>query len=287
MQRIEIPVIDGEHLVAHHFAADAASRKGVSVIVGSAAAAPQSYYRGFCEFLAAKGFDAFSFDFRGIAQSQVKPLRQYHDTGFFAWATHDYPAMIDYVKQALPTQPLHIVGHSVGGWMPGFTRAAHQVDGILGVAALSGHWRLMARPHRYLHALAWYLLTPLSIRLFGYWPGVVGLGRDAPAGLGRDFAWCAKRPSFIFDAPQIDAASNVRRFTGRLHLLQIADDPWGTPESVSHLHEQFVNARHREIEPIRPSDFGVKAIGHLGFFRHEHRQTLWPHALQRLQALLD
>jgi predicted alpha/beta hydrolase len=285
MQSIRISVVENDSLVATHFVPPAAARN-ISVIVGSAAGAPQTYYQSFCEYLSAQGFDVWSFDFRGIGQSQTRPLKSYRDIGFFAWANHDYPAVIEHVKSQSPNQPLCIIGHSVGGWMPAFTRASHHLHGILGVAAMSGHWRLMAAPERYLHLLAWYALVPLSTRLFGYWPKAVGLGRDVSAGLARDFAYCAKRKNFIFDAPQIGAADNVRAFKGVAHLLQMSDDPWGTPAAVGALAQQFTMAKSVKVERIDGHALGVGPIGHLNFFRREHRETLWPHALQRLNELI-
>ncbi|MGQ0682191.1 MAG: alpha/beta fold hydrolase, partial [Bradyrhizobium sp.] len=39
-----------------------------------------------------------------------------------------------------------------------------------------------------------------------------------------------------------------------------------------------------DIVSISPNDIGVKKIGHMGFFRVEHRDTLWRGAAEWLQA---
>lgn len=281
---IRIAVDGDDALTAHRFDAAPATRRGRSVIVGPATAVAQTYYFKFCAYLAEQGFDVLTFDYRSVGQSKLRPIREYADIGFSDWAEHDYPAVIEYMHTAFSGQPLYIVGHSVGGWMPGATRASHRIDGLLGIAALSAYWPLMARPHRYGHWLIWNTLVPATTKLLGYWPGWAGLKHDLPATLGREFAQWAQLPGFLFDAPQFDARGNAARFTGHLHLYQIADDAWGTPEAVSALQAHYPNAASNVMETLQPADFGAKAIGHLDFFRSVHRDTLWPHALNRLQG---
>lgn len=284
MEPLRLALPGGDALIAHLYRAVPERRRARSVVVAPATAAPQTYYAPFCRYLAEQGFDVIGFDFRGVAQSRLRPIRDYADVGFSDWAMQDYPAVIAHLHGLFPDQPLYIVGHSVGGWMPGVTPASADIDGILGVAALSAYWPLMARPHRYGHWLAWHVLVPASTALFGRWPGWAGLKHDLPAKLGREFSVWAKDPEFVFGARQFDARGNARAFRGHMHLLQIADDPWGTPAAVRALLEHYPNARSRMMETLRPADFGTGAIGHLGFFHSRHRETLWPHALACLDA---
>lgn len=284
MDMIQIAVDGNDYLIAHIFPAAVDKKRGRSVIVGPATAVAQTYYIKFCAYLAEQGFDVLSFDFRGIGQSVNRSIRDYGNVGFSDWAESDYPAVIEFMHAQFPGQPLYIVGHSVGGWMPGATRASHRIDGILGVAALSAYWPLMARPYRYGHWLTWHVVVPLTTSLFGYWPGWAGLKMDVSRKLAREFSQWAKSPGFVFDAPQFDARGNAVKFTGHLHLLQLEDDPWGTPEAVSALQEHYPNAKTNVMETVHPRDFGGRPIGHLNFFRSVHKDTLWPHAVARLEA---
>lgn len=282
MEMHKVKVGGDDILVAHVFKASSEARRNRSVIVGPATAVAQTYYIKFCKYLAEQGFDVLSFDFRSVGQSLNRSIKDYKDIGFSDWAEHDYPAVIEYMHTQFPNQPLFIVGHSVGGWMPGATRASHRIDGILGVAALSAYWPLMSRPHRYGHWFTWKTLVPITTSLFGYWPGWAGLTHDLPAKLGREFAQWAQSPGFVFDAPQFDARANATNFKGHLHLYQLSDDAWGTPEAVSALQTHYPNAKTNVMETLIPSDFATKSIGHLNFFRSVHRDTLWPHAVARL-----
>ena len=279
---IRISVTANDELIAHLYPSSTKTRRGRSVIVGPATAIAQTYYIKFCTYLAEQGFDVLSFDFRGVGQSLNRSIKDYKDVGFSDWAEHDYPSVIDYMLAQFPNQPLYLVGHSVGGWMPGITRASHRIDGILGVAALSAYWPLMSRPHRYWHWLAWRMVVPVTTAIFGYWPGWAGLTHDLPSKLGREFAQWAQSPNFVFGAKQFDAKANAEKFTGHLHLLQIADDPWGTKQAVSALQPHYPNAKSNVMETIHPNDFNTKHIGHINFFRSVHSESLWPHALARL-----
>ena len=282
MQQIHITVQENDSVAATFFPANTEKKLNRSVIVGPAAAVSQTYYQGFCEYLADAGFDVMSFDFRGVGQSKTRDIREYRDIGFLAYAEHDYPAVVNTMLEKFPDQKLFIVGHSVGGWMPALTKISGKLDGLITVAALSGYWRLMAKPDRYLHWLSWHVVAPLTIKLYGYWPGWAGMKVDASAALGLDFARWAKNPGFVFDEPRINATEHANRFLGQLHLFQIADDSWGTPAAVKAVHDRYPNAKTRAIEVIEPKKLGIKFLGHFNFFRSAHRDTLWALALKRL-----
>ncbi len=137
MQNIEIAVGKDDRLIGHLFPAEPAWRKGRSVIVGPATAVPQTFYYNFCRYLAGHGFDVLTFDFRSVGQSKLRPIRDYADIGFSSWAEQDYPAVIEWMHAHHEGQPLYIVGHSVGGWMPALTRASSRIDGWHARTAIS------------------------------------------------------------------------------------------------------------------------------------------------------
>jgi predicted alpha/beta hydrolase len=285
MAQIQITVQDSDSVIATFFSARPEKKLYRSVVVGSGAGISQTYYTNFCHYLADAGFDVMSFDFRGIGQSKVLDIRDYRDIGFQAWAEHDYPAIVNHMLAMFPEQPLLIVGHSAGGWLPGITKISDRIDGILMVAALSGYWRLISAPQRYVHLLAWYVLLPVAIRMYGYWPGRIGMKVDTSAALGLEFARWAKKPGFVFDEPSMNASEHANRFVGDLHLFQIADDAWGTPAAVKAVHDRYPNARTRVLEAIDPKKLNVPFVGHFNFFRSAYRDTLWPLALKRLLGM--
>ena len=62
-----------------------------------------------------------------------------------------------------------------------------------------------------------------------------------------------------------------------------SDDPWATRPAVELLTSGFTGIKP-EVLTVKPSDVDAKAIGHFGFFRPEHRDTLWRGVAQRIQG---
>src|ERR1700731_1704125 len=75
----------------------------------------------------------------------------------------------------------------------------------------------------------------------------------------------------------------TRRVKGALRSLCLSDDPWATRPAVELLCSGFTSTAP-EILTITPADADATAIGHLGFFRPEHRDTLWRGAAEWLEA---
>ena len=73
---------------------------------------------------------------------------------------------------------------------------------------------------------------------------------------------------------KLPALANFSTYKGELRALSFSDDPWATRPAVELLCSGFT-AIEPEVLTVRPSDVGAKAIGHFGFFRPDHRDTLW------------
>ncbi|GMO93010.1 hypothetical protein TM239_01340 [Bradyrhizobium sp. TM239] len=56
--------------------------------------------------------------------------------------------------------------------------------------------------------------------------------------------------------------------------LRFSDDTWATRSAVKLLAGGFTAIKPKVLT-VKPSDVGAKAIGHFGFFRPKHRDTLW------------
>ena len=81
-----------------------------------------------------------------------------------------------------------------------------------------------------------------------------------------------------FDGKNVTALSG-----GALRALCLSDDPWATRPAVELLCSGFTSTTP-EILTITPADADTTAIGHLGFFRSEHRDTLWRGAAEWMEA---
>src|SRR5437868_1080210 len=112
----EIVTGDG-HRIRACFFRPAGEPKGLALIV-PAMGTPQTYYQRFAQWLAAQGYVAATFDYRGTGLSRAGSLRGF-DADIFDWARLDCAAMVGALGDAHPSLPLYWIGHSLGGQILG------------------------------------------------------------------------------------------------------------------------------------------------------------------------
>ncbi len=88
---------------------------------------------------------------------------------------------------------------------------------------------------------------------------------------------------YLFDDPKLPGLVEFREIPGAMRALCLSDDPWATRPAVELLCSGFT-AIKPDILTVTPADVGAAKIGHLGFFRPEHRDTLWRGAAEWIQA---
>jgi len=287
---ITFPAADGYLLGATLFLPRTGARHH-AVLINSATAVPRKIYRGFAAYLARRGCAVLTYDYRGIGDSRQRAVTGYNQpkslVGFKAtmadWAALDVTAAVAWMRGRYQNLPLSYVGHSFGGQALGLLSNNTEVSRALLIAAQAAYWRLMASPERY-RVLAFLNLVgrPLT-RMLGYAPAWSGLGEDLPKGVFEQWVRWVMSGRYLFDDRELNTLSNFANYKGALRALCLSDDPWATLPSVELLCSGFTSTR-AEIITISPGDIGATAIGHLGFFRPEHRDTLWRGAAEWLEA---
>jgi predicted alpha/beta hydrolase len=286
---ITFPATDGYVLGATLFLPRGAKRH--AVLINSAAAVPRRIYRGFAGYLARRGYAVLTYDYRGTGDSRQRSLVGYNQprslVGFKAsmsdWAALDVTAAVAWMRERYKALPLNYVGHSFGGQALGLLANNTEVSRALLIAAQAGYWRLMAAPERYRVVAMLNLVGIPLTRVLGYAPGWSGLGEDLPKGVFEQWAGWIMKPRYLFDDPNLKTLSNFAGYKGALRSLCLSDDPWATRAAVELLCSGFTSAKP-EILTITPADAGASKIGHLGFFRPEHRDTLWRGAAEWMEA---
>jgi predicted alpha/beta hydrolase len=245
-----------------------------SVVVPSAMGVAQNFYARFAEWLASQGYSVTTFDYRGIGLSAPPSLRGFR-IDIVDWAREDCAAVIDFTRAQRPTLPLYWIGHSLGGQVIGLIPNHQHIDRVIAVAAGSGYWRANAWPTKRYVLWLWYVAAPLSIPLFGYFPGKrlrkVG---DLPAGVMKQWRrWCLSREYAVSEGEEARAAFASVRVP--MLSLSFTDDEIMSAESIQQLQALYTSAPV-EYRRISPAEIGVARIGHFGFFRAQSEQTLWP-----------
>ena len=287
---ITFPATDGYVLGASLFLPRTGSRHH-AILINSATAVPRKIYRRFAGYLARRGCAVLTYDYRGIGDSRQRALIGYNQpkslVGFKAtmadWAALDITAAVSWMRERYSHLPLTYVGHSFGGQALGLLPNSNEVKRALLIAAQAGYWKLMASPERYrVYVLLNFVGTPLT-RVLGYMPGWSGVGEDLPKGVFEQWTRWVMSERYLFDEPNLKALSNFTKYTGALRSICLSDDPWATRPAIELMASGFKSTRP-DIITITPADVDAKTIGHLGFFRPEHRDTLWRGVAEWIQG---
>jgi predicted alpha/beta hydrolase len=198
------------------------------------------------------------------------------------WAAQDVTAAVRWMRERYHGLPLAYVGHSFGGQALGLIENNSEVSRAAFVASQAATWQLMTSPEKYRVFAFMNLIGVPLVHALGYAPAWAGIGEDLPKGVFLQWADWVSSPRYLFDS-KLPALENFAKFKGELRALCFSDDPWATRPAVELLTSGFT-AIKPEVLTVKPSDVGAKAIGHFGFFRPEHRDTLWRGVAEWIQG---
>jgi predicted alpha/beta hydrolase len=283
------PVDDGELTVIHakDGAALAASVfRGRSapaslrpaVVIASATGVRRGYYSAFASFLASRGHDVVTFDYRGIGDSRRAARKpKMHD-----WGEQDLAGVIEHASMTLGARrgKVDVIGHSVGGQIVGLLPEAEMesVRRFVMVAAQSGDYRLWPLPSRLAMAALWYGVVPGVTRAIGYLPGSLGIGEDLPPGVALEWAaWC-RTPGYLVGGPGAPRKAGFARLRAETLAFGFDDDPYAPPAAIAALLALYENATVERVHVTRARVGDLGPVGHFGFFRDRFETGLWDHA---------
>jgi predicted alpha/beta hydrolase len=246
-----------------------------AVVLPSAMGVTQNFYARFAEWLAARGYLAATFDYRGIGQSAPASLRGF-EIDIRDWATQDCAAVIDFMKARAPQLPLYWVGHSLGGQLLGLIPNRERIDRVVTIATGNGYWLVNSWQTRRFVWWLWFVIAPLALRVVGYFPGKrlrkVG---DLPRGVMAQWRrWCLNR-EYVVGVEGESARRSYASVRTPMLSLSFTDDEMMSEQGIRSLHRLYTNAPI-EYRRIAPRDIDVPRIGHFGFFRPQFEPTLWP-----------
>lgn len=274
---IQIEATDGYLLGATLYYTDDSPHPQRLAIINCATGVKAAYYARYARFLAEHGYLALSWDYRGIGASRQSSLRGFKASKF-DWGNKDFEGVLQWVSGNFPDSEIHVIGHSIGGVMPGYAASAWRIERLLMVGAQYAYWRDYAQHARRRMFLKWHMAMPLLTRLCGYFPGrMLGWLEDLPAGVAREWAYRRAR----LEQPDAERVRHFALFGGPTLAYTISDDPFGTPAAVTRLLGYYGNSE-RTLVSLTPSELHLKQIGHFAFFHDRFRCSLWPETLRWL-----
>ncbi|HAA07894.1 MAG TPA: alpha/beta hydrolase [Acinetobacter schindleri] len=276
-ETLTIKCKDGYPLTARFYAANAASRKALPILICPATGITAQFYHNFNVWLQAQGYDVLCFDFRGIGQSLNGPLKK-SKASIVQWGQLDIPAAIDALRDRTKAEQVILVGHSAGGQLLGIVPNYDKVAKVIAVSGSTGHVKGLKGRTKLLAPVMFDVIFPLSRFTLGYGPtSKIGMGENLPKDVAKQWAQFCSKPGYVLNAigkTVAKTANHHEQITCPITVLWSSDDEIATEANVKDLIRLYPNAQtsHKEL---RPSSFGHKAIGHMLMFKRSH-QNLWP-----------
>ncbi|HEY1076090.1 MAG TPA: alpha/beta fold hydrolase [Fontimonas sp.] len=281
-EEIELHCEDGVTLPATIWRAAPANTPRRVVVIAPALGVPRKFYRKFADALAQAGYGVLVFDYRGIdgAGAQVAP----RDLQLAHWGQRDLQAALHYARTQLQADKLALVGHSIGGQLPGLASDAQYIDALVMVAASLPHGSRYGLRDRLQIELLWRVFVPLLGRGERFPARRIGFASiDLPGRIVREWAAWGSRKDYLFD-PRFGLDTRAyARFKIPLLAYSFEDDGYASKTAVEALNARYSAAQltHRHLARV-PG----KTFGHFGYFRESQRDSLWRETLDWLDRAL-
>ncbi|WP_395448048.1 alpha/beta fold hydrolase [Aminobacter sp. UC22_36] len=274
VRTVEIACRDGVALRGHIWP-HARGEKAGTVIVNPATGVLARYYHRYAAFLAGHGFDVVTYDYRGIGASRPANMRRcgyrWRD-----WGERDFEAVLRLAIRLDPSASLMVVGHSIGGVLPGLAESAPAIGRMLTVGAQYAFWRDYAPERRLRLFLKWHVAMPALTAFCGYFPGQrLGWLEDLPSGVANE--WSFRRARMELSHPEDERENVLRRFAAvaaSILAVSVTDDELGTPQAVRRALAYYAGESTTQVL-LSPADFDKKEIGHFGLFHSRHAPDFW------------
>jgi len=160
-----------------------------------------------------------------------------------------------------------------------FQEGASRINRLITIASAPVHLNDHPWPYRGVAAAFWHGPGALATWLLGYLPAkVLRMGPDLPAGVYWQWRrWCTTRGFFLGDVGHGLPVPDWRAFTGDMKVVAIKGDAMVPPAAVWRGMLNYPEAHKRQLT-VRPEDFGLKDIGHIGAFDPQNA-VIWPNLI--------
>jgi len=285
MQAFEFQAADGFALQGRLYGSPENAR--TAVLIAPAMGVPQRFYADFAEWLANQGQVVVSFDYRGMGES--RPADMKHSlrglqADINTWAEQDASAALAWLDARISKDtPVHWLGHSLGGQIFGMVPNRGRVSGVVTIGVGTGYWWRQAPAVRGYVWWLWFVVAPLAMKLYGYFPGkrLKKVG-DLPLGVMQQWRRACLDRDYLVGVGGAKMRADYAAIRTPILSLSFTDDEYMSAANTASIHG-FYSGSARTMKRIAPRDVGVSRIGHFGFFRKRFESTLWPQVGQWLQ----
>ncbi len=269
---ITFPAADGFPLSGRLLVPD---RPRAAALISPGTGFPKEFYLNFARAGAERGAACLVFDFRGLAGSAPKDLRSFV-MDCPDWGRLDMPAALERLAEAAPGVPVVHVGHSVGGHVVGFMPNHARIARHVFVGVGFGTWWTHRFPQPLVDLFFWWAYGPFFLATRGFIPsGGLWGGAALPAGAFRTWRrWSHKGDYFRRELDGRLKPHHFEAVAAPIVSYVFTDDPLTSPAAARRFLEFLPNAK-AELRVRRPSELGVRSLGHQDVFRRASAAA-WP-----------
>jgi predicted alpha/beta hydrolase len=273
-ETVKIFCDDSVRLGGHWWPRRLGDESGV-VIVNCATGVQARFYHAYARFLAEHGYHAITYDYRGIGLSRPERLRgsgyRWRD-----WGEKDFAAVLAFARDCRPDLPVLVVGHSIGGFLPGYAANAGEISRMLTAGAQYAYWPDYRAGRRRALFLKWHVVMPALTIAAGYFPGrKLGWLEDLPRGVALE--WALRRRAIESGLPESEKRDLRGRFasvSAPILAVSVSDDDFATPAAMRRALSYYAGSE-RQAVMLEPGDLGQTAVGHFDLFRAHHAAGFW------------
>ena len=280
--KTELTCPDGVRLTGHWWR-ETGEMPRASVIINPATGVQARYYHRYAAFLVAHGFAVLTYDYRGIGLSRPKSLKGSTFT-WRQWGEQDFHAALCHALDEDRSKRVLVVGHSIGGFLPGYSPLISKVSAMLSVGGQYGYWGDYALGQRLPLALKWHVAMPVLTAVAGHFPGKrLGWLEDLPKGVAFGWGLQQARAEQGLDRDKAQAMhANFAAATCPVLSVTMTDDPFATPKAINRAMGYYRNAPVTKVL-LEPQDLAHARVGHFDLFHARHESGFWQSTLEFLR----
>lgn len=259
---------DGCTIAMKVYAQDAL--QGKVIVIGPSVLATQAHYQEMAAFFQAQGYPVITFDYRGVGLSAPVTLKGFR-ARLHQWAAQDVDAVIRYARKQFPGLEIIFIGHGIGGELIGLSPASQYISRLVLVNSSLTCKKLWPWKHR-LRMVFLKSLVRIASTFWGYFPGKhTGFSGNLPKGVMYEWIdWCNNANGLFDKFPD----NNYRKLQVPLLAFSFSDD-WRSPHRAVQELLRYFSGTQVTWHHLKPTDVGLKKIGHLGPFERNCRDTVW------------
>jgi len=169
-----------------------AEREAPVIVCMPAMGVPAGYYEPLALAGVEQGWHVITADLRGIGHSSVRASR-HTQFGYRDLVRYDWPAFVSAARERFPTNPILLLGHSLGGQLSALYASANpdKIEGLILVASGSVWYRGWGFPRNIGIIISSQFIRAVA-EILGYFPGKrLGFAGTESKQLIRDWAGTA------------------------------------------------------------------------------------------------